>query len=49
MPDPTLTDLSESLQPPSAAHWLGTDVVGRDVWSRIVYSIRVSLWPVSCP
>jgi len=33
----------ESLKPPSAKHWLGTDLLGRDVFSRIVYGSRVSL------
>ena len=28
---------------PSAAHWMGTDYFGRDVWSRIVYGARISL------
>src|SRR5262249_49855643 len=28
-------------RPPSAAHWLGTDNLGRDLWSRIVYGARV--------
>ncbi|MGH2558830.1 MAG: oligopeptide ABC transporter permease [Thermomicrobiales bacterium] len=41
--DPAMTNLSESLQAPSADHWLGTDFVGRDVWSRMVYGVRVSL------
>ncbi len=41
--DPNKTDLASALQPPSAEHWLGTDPVGRDVWSRVVYAIRVSL------
>src|SRR5262245_64099697 len=31
------------LKPPSAAHWLGTDNLGRDMWSRIVYGARVSV------
>jgi ABC-type dipeptide/oligopeptide/nickel transport system permease subunit len=32
-----------ALQPPSAAHWLGTDHLSRDVLSRVVYGARVSL------
>jgi len=31
------------LKPPSTAHWLGTDNLGRDMWSRIVYGARVSV------
>jgi len=30
------------MRPPSAAHWLGTDNLSRDMWSRIVYGARVS-------
>jgi ABC-type dipeptide/oligopeptide/nickel transport system permease subunit len=41
--DPTAIDLSRTLRAPSAAHWLGTDVQGRDVWSRLVHGARVSL------
>jgi peptide/nickel transport system permease protein len=41
--DPVKTDLRAALAPPSLSHWLGTDAVGRDVWSRVVYAIRVSL------
>ena len=37
------TDLSLSLQPPSAAHWFGTDEFGRDILSRIIFGARVSL------
>ncbi len=35
--------LSETLQFPSRAHWLGTDAVGRDLLSRIIYGARTSL------
>src|SRR5882672_10015268 len=31
------------MRPPSAAHWLGTDNLSRDMWSRIVYGARVSI------
>ena len=41
--DPFHIDLSKSLVPPSSEHWLGTDVQGRDVWTRLVYGARVSL------
>jgi peptide/nickel transport system permease protein len=41
--DPTKTDLANSLQPPSAAHPLGTDNFGRDVWARLLYGARVDL------
>jgi ABC-type dipeptide/oligopeptide/nickel transport system permease subunit len=41
--DPTRIDLGARLQSPSTAHWLGTDVQGRDVWARLVYGARVSL------
>jgi len=41
--DPTAIDLGGALARPSATHWLGTDVQGRDVWSRLVYGARVSL------
>ena len=35
--------LSEVMAPPSAAHWLGTDSLGRDVTARLIYGTRVSL------
>lgn len=35
--DPLLTDVRAALQPPSGAHWFGTDQSGRDVYSRVVY------------
>jgi peptide/nickel transport system permease protein len=31
------------MKPPSVAHWLGTDNLSRDIWSRIVYGARISI------
>jgi peptide/nickel transport system permease protein len=31
------------MKPPSAAHWLGTDNLSRDIWSRVVFGARVSI------
>jgi peptide/nickel transport system permease protein len=36
-------DVARMLQPPSAANWLGTDEVGRDVFSRTIYAARISV------
>jgi peptide/nickel transport system permease protein len=41
--DPLTTNAALSLAKPSAAHWLGCDFMGRDVYSRIVYGARISL------
>jgi peptide/nickel transport system permease protein len=42
--DPTRLDVDAVLQPPSLAHPMGTDALGRDVLARMLYGGRVSLW-----
>jgi peptide/nickel transport system permease protein len=41
--DPIATDAANTLAAPSADHWLGSDHLGRDIYSRIVHGARVSL------
>jgi peptide/nickel transport system permease protein len=41
--DPVATATREKLQAPSGDHLLGTDELGRDVWSRLIYGARISL------
>ena len=41
--DPTKVSVADSLLAPSAAHWLGTDDLGRDVFSRVIVGSQVSL------
>jgi peptide/nickel transport system permease protein len=41
--DPRALSVGDRLRPPSAEHWLGTDQLGRDLYSRVLYGARVSL------
>jgi ABC-type dipeptide/oligopeptide/nickel transport system permease subunit len=41
--DPYFTDLTKVMQPPSEAHWFGTDNTGRDILSRVIYGTRNTL------
>lgn len=41
--DPLANDLANRLQPPSSAHWFGTDDLGRDIFARVVYGAQISL------
>lgn len=41
--DVNAQDLATRFEPPSAAHWFGTDGLGRDVYSRVVFGARISL------
>jgi len=41
--DPGSVETARLLEPPSADHWLGTDELGRDVLSRMIYGARISL------
>ena len=41
--DPNTTDVRNMFQPPSPEHWFGTDDIGRDYLSRVIYGGRVSL------
>ncbi|MFC8528131.1 ABC transporter permease [Nocardia sp. NPDC057227] len=41
--DPLLPDPANKLKPPSGEHWFGTDQLGRDLYTRVVYGARASL------
>jgi peptide/nickel transport system permease protein len=45
--DPNAQDLALRLAPPSAAHWLGTDELGRDTLARLLYGSRATLFVVA--
>ncbi len=46
--DPSHIDLPSRLMSPSASHWFGTDELGRDILSRIIYGARISMLVGSC-
>jgi len=46
--DPAAQNLAARLQPPSSAHWMGTDELGRDILSRVFYGARISLFVAIC-
>lgn len=41
--DPAHVDLPARLSPPTAAHWFGTDELGRDILSRVIFGARISM------
>ena len=46
--DPAYIDLPNRLASPSATHWCGTDELGRDILSRLIYGARISMLVGSC-
>ena len=42
--DPAAIDLPNRLEPPTRAHWCGTDELGRDICSRLIYGSRISMF-----
>ena len=41
--DPLASDTASALKPPSRTHWFGTDQLGRDVFSRVIFGSQLSL------
>src|SRR5258708_36489985 len=46
--DPAHIELPSRLMPPSPAHWMGTDELGRDIFSPIIYGARISMLVGTC-
>lgn len=46
--DPAAIDLPARLTSASSSHWLGTDELGRDILSRVIYGARISMYVGSC-
>src|SRR5579864_9527340 len=46
--DPAHIDLPTRLTPPTSSHWCGTDELGRDICSRLIYGARISMLVGSC-
>lgn len=46
--DPAYIELPSRLAAPSATHWFGTDELGRDILSRVIYGARISMLVGSC-
>ncbi|MFO1352735.1 MAG: ABC transporter permease [Gammaproteobacteria bacterium] len=42
--DPNQLDVPARFAPPSLMHWLGTDHLGRDLYSRVLYGARIAMW-----
>ena len=41
--DPIAINIASKLQPPGVQHWFGTDEIGRDIFSRVLYGCRISI------
>ena len=46
--DPAAIELPTRLSPPSHSHWFGTDELGRDILSRVIFGARISMLVGSC-
>ena len=46
--DPAYIDLPNRLESPTTSHWCGTDELGRDIFSRLIYGSRISMLVGSC-